>query len=93
MITKEIIKKTAHLAKLDLQDSELQKLTHDLGNIVQYIEKLNQLDLTHVVATSHAVEVTNVFREDQIVSSYISEQVLKSAPEVEDNLFKVPKVI
>lgn len=92
MITKEDVKKTAHLAKLALQDGELQKLTRDLGNIVQYIEKLNQLDLTHITATSHAVDVSNVFRDDEVVKSQIGEEVLKRA-HAEDNLFKVPKVI
>lgn len=93
MITKEEVNKTARLAKLNLQDEELQKLTRDLGNIVQYIEKLNQLDLTHITATSHAVDVSNVFREDEVVPSQIGEQVLKRAPEAEDNFFKVPKII
>lgn len=93
MISIDDVKKTAHLAKLNLQDEELQKLTRDLGNIVQYIEKLNQLDLTHITATSHAVDVSNVFREDAAVHSQVGEEVLKTAPEAEDNLFKVPKII
>ncbi len=93
MITKKDIQKIAGLAKLNLSDEEMDRYTRELGNILGFVEKLDKLDLTGVAATSHAVAVTNVFREDKAVDSGIQADVFEKAPSVEDNLFKVPRVI
>ena len=66
MITLKEVEKIAHLSKLALSENEKQKFVTELGNILGFVEKLDQLDLKNVAATSHAVEVTNVFRDDKI---------------------------
>lgn len=93
MITQDDVKKIANLAKLNLNETELTRYTTELGNILGFVERLNQLDLKGVKATSHAVDVTNVFREDVAVTSIVMQDIATQAPAVEDNLFVVPKVI
>lgn len=93
MITKNDVKKIASLAKLSLSNSEMERMTKDMTQILEYVEKLNELDLKDVEATSHAVAVTNVFREDKVKPSPVKDEALKQAPEKEGNLFRVPRVI
>ena len=93
MISKDDVKKIAGLAKLNLPDAELDRYTRELGNILNFVEKLNKLDLKGVEPTSHAVSVTNVFREDVAKISKVNEDIFAQAPSAEDNLFKVPKII
>lgn len=93
MITKDDVKKIAGLAKLDLDEKEIARSTKELGDILKYVEKLNELDLKNVEATAHAVSVTNVFREDETKPCEVREKALKEAPETEDNLFQVPRII
>ena len=93
MITKEDVKKIAGLAKINLNDSEIERYTHDLGQMLSFVEKLDKLDLKNVEPTSHAVSVTNVFREDEAKVSVVRDKVFETSPSVEDNLFKVPKII
>ncbi|OGP10011.1 MAG: asparaginyl/glutamyl-tRNA amidotransferase subunit C [Deltaproteobacteria bacterium GWA2_45_12] len=93
MITLKEVEKIAHLSKLSLSESEKQKFVVELGNILGFVEKLDQLDLKNVAATSHAVEVTNVFREDKIVNTNVKEKALAMAPEAEGDFFRVPKVL
>ncbi len=93
MITKSDVQKIAGLAKLRLSGEELDRYTKELGNILGFVEKLNELKLDNVEATSHAVSVTSVFREDKILQSPVHDQALKEAPAVEDHLFQVPRVI
>lgn len=93
MLLKEDVKKIAGLAKLKLNDEELDRYTRELGNILGFVEKLNELKLDHVEATSHAVSVTNVFREDTARKSTIQAKTFSRAPDMEGNLFKVPRII
>lgn len=93
MLTPKDVKKIAQLARLSLSDAETDKMTSELKGILQFVEKLGEMDLKNVEATSHAVEVTNVFREDKAVSSSIRDKALDEAPEREQNFFKVPRVI
>lgn len=93
MITKKDVAKVAGLAKLHLDEAELDKYTHDLGQILTLMDKLDELDLKDIEATSHAVEVTNVFREDEAKVSQAKEKVLRDAPQSKGTLFEVPKII
>jgi len=83
----------AALARLEFSDDEKQKFTHQLNDILQYIEKLNELDTSNVEPLSHVIELSNVFRDDVVKPSISPEEALKNAPAKTDNLFKVPKVI
>lgn len=93
MISRSDVQKIAALAKLSLDNTESERLTGELDQILKYVEKLDALDLKKVEVTSHAVEVTNVFREDEVKPCTIRDEVLNNAPESEDNLFKVPRII
>ena len=92
-IQTEEIHKVAHLARLELSEDESQRLTGDMNNILGYIDKLAELNTEKVEPTSHAVPVTNAFREDTCKDFFSTEEGLSNAPDAEDGSFKVPKVI
>lgn len=83
----------AALARLEFSDEEKEKFTHQLNDILHYIEKLNELDTSKVEPLSHVIELSNVFRDDVVKPSISPEEALKNAPAKVDTLFKVPKVI
>jgi len=87
------IKYVAHLARIALTPEEEQKLGAQLGNILGYIEKLNELDVTHVEPTAHAVPLINVTRPDELRPSLSSEEALANAPAKANGLFLVPKIV
>jgi aspartyl-tRNA(Asn)/glutamyl-tRNA(Gln) amidotransferase subunit C len=87
------IKYVAHLARLALTPEEEEQLGAQLGNILHYIEKLNQLDVSQVEPTSHAVPLVNVTREDVVRPSLSNEEALKNAPSKANGLFLVPKIV
>lgn len=93
MINKKDVEYVADLAKLYLNEEEIEMYTKQLDSILEYIEKLDQLDTSNVAPTAHILPMKNVFREDQIEASLEIEDVLKNAPSTEDNCFEVPKVI
>ena len=92
-IRKDDVCKVAHLARLELSKDEEQRLTGDMNNILGYIDKLAELDTDNVEPTSHAVAVTNAFREDVRKDFFSAEEGLANAPDAEAGSFKVPKVI
>lgn len=83
----------AKLARLELSEEERQRFTRQLGSILEYCAKLNELDTESVEPTSHVLVVTNVFRDDVPGAPLARDPVLDSAPEHEDGFFKVPPVI
>jgi len=87
------IKYVAHLARIALSPEEEEKLAAQLGNILGYIEKLNQLDVTNVEPTAHAIPLVNVSRPDEIHPSLSSEDALSNAPAKANGLFLVPKIV
>ena len=92
-LKKDDINKVAHLARLELSSSEIDRLTTDMNNIIGYIDKLAELETDSVEPTSHAVPVTNAFREDKRKDYFTVEKGLSNAPDSENGSFKVPKVI
>jgi aspartyl-tRNA(Asn)/glutamyl-tRNA(Gln) amidotransferase subunit C len=92
-IARKEVEHVAKLARLELKEEELETFGRQLSEVLTYIEKLNELDTTGVEPMSHAVEITNVFREDETGKSLPVEEALGNAPESEDGFFKVPKVL
>ncbi len=92
-VTSKDVDHIAELARLEFDEKEKQKMTHDLNDILKYIEKLNELDTSNVEPLSHVIELSNVFRDDVVKASISPEEALKNAPAKKENLFKVPKVI
>ncbi|HXR46921.1 MAG TPA: Asp-tRNA(Asn)/Glu-tRNA(Gln) amidotransferase subunit GatC [Candidatus Limnocylindrales bacterium] len=87
------IKYVAHLARLQITPDEEKKLGAQLGNILGYIEKLNELDVSHVEPTAHAVPMVNVTRPDEIRPSLPHDDALRNAPAQANGLFIVPKIV
>ncbi len=83
----------AHLARLELSPEEGAKFGEQLGHILQYIEKLKQLDVSQVEPTAHAAPSVNVTRPDEIRPSLPHEEALRNAPAQANGLFIVPKIV
>lgn len=92
-ITREEVKRVALLARLELSAEEETRLTEQLDNILQYMEKLGRLDTANVEPLAHAVDIVNAFREDRVTNEPQSETLLANAPDRENSFFKVPKII
>ena len=92
-VTKKDVEKIAELAQLKFSEQELESFTHQMNEILAYMDKLNELDTENVEPLSHPVEQTNVFREDELKPSITTEDALKNAPAKDEHYFKVPKVI
>jgi aspartyl-tRNA(Asn)/glutamyl-tRNA(Gln) amidotransferase subunit C len=87
------VKYVAHLARLALTPAEETKLAAQLGNILGYIEKLGELDVTGVEPTAHAVPMVNITRADEVRESLSHEDALRNAPRQASGLFIVPKIV
>lgn len=81
------------LSRLKLSEEEQNKAKEDLGKILDYIDKLNELDTTDVEAISHPFAFTNNFRGDEVKASTDRDLILKNAPQKKDGCFKVPKTV
>jgi len=92
-INKDAVKYTANLARIELSDRELDHFTGQLDRILAYVDKLNTLDVSRLEPTSHVLEIKNVYREDIVKKSLPASEAIKNAPDKENNLFKVPKII
>ncbi|MCX5692185.1 MAG: Asp-tRNA(Asn)/Glu-tRNA(Gln) amidotransferase subunit GatC [Candidatus Omnitrophica bacterium] len=92
-INRDAVKYTANLANIELSDEELDHFTGQLDRILAYVDKLNTLNVTNLEPTSHVLEMKNVYREDFVKKSLPASEVIKNAPDKENNLFKVPKII
>jgi aspartyl-tRNA(Asn)/glutamyl-tRNA(Gln) amidotransferase subunit C len=93
MINSQQVEYVAHLARLTISDQEKDKFTSQLNDILLYIDKLNELDTKGVEPMSHAIAVTNSFRQDEILDSIGTEKSLANAPDTRGEFFRVPKVI
>jgi len=92
-LTRDEVAKVALLARLHLDDSELDTMTEQLGQIVAYVDQLAQLDTSDVEPMAHAVELTNVFSDDVLRPSLPREQALKNAPKQDGEFYCVPAVL
>ena len=92
-ITKEEVRKVAELARLELNENEINNHAEQLEKILEYIKQLEEIDTNDVPCTTRAIEVINVFREDKKQNSDCKEQLLDLAPSREDEYFKVPKIL
>ena len=81
------------LAKLELSEEEKQEAKKDMGRMLDYIDKLNELDTDGVEPMSHVFPVNNVFREDIVTNGDDREGILKNAPERKEGAFVVPKTV
>jgi aspartyl-tRNA(Asn)/glutamyl-tRNA(Gln) amidotransferase subunit C len=87
------IKYVAHLARIALTPEEEEKFGAQLTHILGYVEKLNQLDVSHIEPTAHAVPLVNVFRPDEVRPSLSNQEALRNAPARANGLFMTPKIV
>lgn len=92
-VTIKDVKHVAALARLSFSEEETRKLTGELNTILEYMEKLNEVDTSNVEPLSHVITYGNVFREDVRVPGLTQEAALGNAPSRTEKFFKVPKVI
>jgi len=92
-ITPDDVRKVAKLARLDLPEERIERLSGQLESILDYVAQIQKVDMTGVEPMAHAVPLHNVFREDIVEPSLPIEKVLQNAPETDGRFFKVPKVI
>ena len=83
----------ARLARINLTDAEAKVFQKQLSDVLKYVEKLGQLDVTGVDAAAHGLPVFNVFRDDAPRDWFTAEQALSNAPRQANGLFIVPKVV
>ena len=88
-----LVDKLANLARLQFDDTEKEGIKNDLQRMIQFVEKLNELDTTGVPPMLHMSDNINVLREDEVKGSINSEEGLSNAPLHDQQFFKVPKVI
>lgn len=92
-ITRKEVEHVALLARLNLAEEELETFTGQMDAILAYVDKLNGLDTSGIVPTSHAVPMENAFRADEVRPSIGEDAALANAPDRIEGFFRVPKVI
>ena len=92
-IDKAQVRRVAKLSRLELTEEETTQFSTQLSAIVEYIEKLNELDTENVEPMAHCLPIHNVFRDDVVIPSLDPDLAMKNASASFDNHFKVPKVL
>lgn len=92
-IDKESIKKIAHLARLEFDESSAEKMSKDMSQILDWVEQLNEVETSEVEPLTTMSSEINDMREDKVTSHLTHEEALKNAPKRDANYFRVPKVL
>lgn len=92
-VTVSDVKAVAALARLELSEGEEERLTGELNRILEYMEKLKELDTEDVEPTSHVVPITGAFRRDEVIPFERREALGVSAPQLDQGYFRVPRII
>jgi aspartyl-tRNA(Asn)/glutamyl-tRNA(Gln) amidotransferase subunit C len=92
-ISRQEVEHVAHLARLNLSEEELEKMTGQLDKILSYVAKLEELDTTGIEPTTHAFSITNAFREDIPQSSLSQEDSLRNCAVKNNEAFIVPRIL
>ncbi len=92
MINTDDVKHVAKLARLELTEAEIEQFSKQLGDILKYVEQMNEVDTAGVEPMAHPIPVVNVMREDTVCYRQSKEELMQNAPLEEDGFFKVPKI-
>ena len=92
-VSKKDVEHVAKLARLGLTEEEKELFTNQLSSILDYAKNLNKLDTKNVAPTSHAIPMKNVLREDKVIPCTNPKDIVANGPEVEDNMFRVPRIM
>lgn len=92
-ITKEEVLHIANLARLKFSDENIERFRKDMETIVNFADRLNELDVQDVEPAAHSFSIQNVFRKDETRPSFDREQILQNAPTQDMGCYSVPKVV
>jgi len=92
-IDQKQVRKVAKLSRLELTEAEVEEFTAQLCAILEYMEKINELDTADVEPMAHCLPISNVFRQDCVRESLGTEKALANAPQRDGKFFKVPKIL
>lgn len=92
-ITIEEVEYVAGLAQLTLDDTAKERLAKEMGDILTYMDTLNELDTSDVEPMMHVLDITNVYREDEVGQSLDREAALRNAPKTDGEYFLVPRIL
>ncbi len=92
-VSREEVEHVAQLARMALTSQDLERVGTELNRILEHFNRLQELETEDVAPTSHAIPMTNVFREDQVGESLSVEDVVENAPERSDEFFRVPRIV
>ncbi len=92
-LTRQDVEKVSLLARLRLTEDELDKMTAQMGQILEYFEQLKELDTSSVEPMAHAVELSNVFAGDVVRPSLDRDEALSNAPKRDEECYRVPAVL
>ncbi len=92
-INRKDVEKLAHLSRLELTEEELVNMESDMNKMLQFVEKINELDLEGVEPLAYVSDEVNILREDEVKQDITHDEALKNAPDKDTDYFRVPKVI
>lgn len=92
-IDKETLLKIAHLARLEFDEKDAEMMMQDMTNMVNFVEKLNEVDTTGIEPLTTMSHEINALREDEVKSHLPHDEALKNAPKKDADFFRVPKVL
>ena len=92
VITIKDVEHVAKLARLELTEEEKELYTKQLGDVLKYVDQMNEVDTSNVKPMTQVIDFCNVMREDKVVQEISKEALMSNAPEVEGDFFKVPKI-
>ena len=92
MITIKDVEHVARLARLELTDEEKEMFTHQLGDVLEHVERMNEVNTDGVEPMNHPIDFYNVTREDVKIYENTREELMQNAPDIEGEFFKVPKI-
>ena len=91
-ISKQDVEQVAVLSELEFDDAEAEKITQQLGRILDHVARISAVNTEGIKPTSHVLDLSNVYREDEPRESLSQEEALKNGPDIMDNGFRVPKI-
>lgn len=88
-----LVKKVAHLARLQLDESEIEEFTGQIESIIEYVDTMNRVDTDGIEPLAHCLPVHNRFRPDEVTASLDTDRALQNAPARAGDCFRVPKIL
>ena len=92
MITIKDVEHVAKLARLELTEKEKVTYTKQLGDVLKYVDAMNEVNTDNIEPMAHAIDFVNVMREDEVYYEQSKEELMKNAPNEENGFFQVPKI-